>query len=167
MSESKLQEVPSSATTPKQQSLPKRIWTKLGLDIPTITTMIKFALPPTISLCIYQSNAISATFSSVGYLIAVGSILSSGLQPRAAYIEATVSNVLFVSFTTLVAMFAMWTVLKARENQIGSNLSLTAYSSSASAVAGVWVFFMIYIINVCFICYLECPLTFSDSPIGS
>jgi hypothetical protein len=123
-----------------------KAWEKLGLDGQTVMKMIKFALPPTISLCICQSNTVANTYTTVGYLIAIGSILSSGLAPRATYIEATICNVFFVSMTALVSIFAMWTVLKARET---TTAPASTYSSSASAVSGVWIFFLLYVINVC------------------
>jgi hypothetical protein len=140
------------ATKDDAQTLKKsrfvKAWEKVGLDVPTVTKMAKFALPPTISLCLLQSDTISQTYTTVGYLIAIGSILSPGLAPRATYIEATVCNVLFISITALVAMFAMWTVLKARETTTAPGASSNAYNSSASAVAGIWLFFMLYVINV-------------------
>ena len=126
----------------------KTTWARIGLDTTSLANMVKFSLPPTISLCIYQSDAISSVFGATGYLIAVGAILSAVLTPRAVYIESTVSNILFVSLTTLVSMFAMWTVLKARETTTALSDAPEAYNSSASAVSAVWLFFMVYVINV-------------------
>ena len=125
-----------------------RCWDKMGLDTPTMMKMLKFSIPPTLALCIYQSNLISSTYTTVGYLIAIATILSSGLAPRAAYIEATICNVLFVSVSAGVNVFACWTILKARETTAAPGASPTAYNSSASAVAGVWFFFLIYVISV-------------------
>lgn len=125
-----------------------RSWKKLALDKPTAMKMIKFALPPTLALCIYQSDLISRTYSTVGYLIAIGAILSSGLAPRAAYIEATVCNVLFLSISAGTNVFACWTILKARQTTRSPGSAPNAYNSSASAVAGVWFFFLLYVISV-------------------
>src|ERR1700710_2024676 len=78
----------------KRKSKLKAVWEKTGLDTTSLANMVKFALPPTISLCIYQSDAIAGAFGATGYLVAVGSILSSVLAPRAVYIESTVANIL-------------------------------------------------------------------------
>lgn len=140
------------ATTKDEKTHPKsflvRTWDRIGIDRLAFMKMLKFSIPPSLALCIYQSNTISSTYTTVGYLIAIGTILSSGLAPRATYIEATICNIVFLSMTALVNMFACWTVLKARETTAPPGSSPTAYNSSASAVAGVWVFFLLYVINV-------------------
>jgi hypothetical protein len=133
---------------PKKKSKVKELWERIGLDTTSLTNMVKFALPPTISLCIYQSDAISGAFGATGYLVAIGSILSTVLTPRAIYIESTISSILFVSLTTLVSIFAMWTVLKARETTTAPGDAVGTYNSSASAVSAIWLFFMVYVINV-------------------
>jgi hypothetical protein len=132
----------------KKKSKLKVAWEKTGLDTTSLANMVKFALPPTISLCIYQSDTIAGVFGATGYLVAIGSILSSVLAPRAVYIESTVANILFVSLTTIVSIFATWTVLKARETTSTPGGVFEAYNSSASAVSAIWLFFMVYVINV-------------------
>jgi hypothetical protein len=132
----------------RRKSFLIKAWEKIGLDRPTLMKMLKFSIPPSLSLCIYQSNVISSTYTTVGYLIAIGAILSSGLAPRAAYLEATVCNIIGISATALAAMFACWTALKARETTAAPGSAPTSYNSSASAVAGVWIFFLLYVINV-------------------
>ena len=124
------------------------IWSRSGLDGQTLLNMVKFALPPTIALCMFQADAVANTFSTVGYLIAVGTILSSVLAPRAAYLEATACNIVFISTTTAVATLAMWTVIQARKHTTAPGTPAGAYNSSAAAVSGVWLFSMIYVINV-------------------
>ncbi|KIW07754.1 uncharacterized protein PV09_01683 [Verruconis gallopava] len=139
------------ATQDQEQTRKKpillRAWEKLGLDVPTVTKMVKFALPPTVALCICQSDTVLHAYGTVSYLVAVGAVLSSGMAPRAAYIEALISNVVFLGIAALVAIFAMWTVIKARETTSPPGSAPTAYNSSASAVAGVWLFFLLYVIN--------------------
>lgn len=123
-------------------------WNRLGLDRPTVMKMLKFSMPPTFALCIYQSDVVANTYTTVGYLIAIGTILSSGLAPRASYIEATICNVVFLSLTAGVNTFACWTVLRARQTTTAPGSPPSAYTSSASAVAGVWFFFLVWLISV-------------------
>lgn len=44
----------------------KMLPTKLGLDAPTLMTMFKGALAPTIALAAYQSNAFSSEYTTLG-----------------------------------------------------------------------------------------------------
>jgi hypothetical protein len=138
----------------KRQSKLTKMWTEAGLDKTCLAGMVKFALPPTISLCLYQSDTVARVFGSTGYLVAIGSILSAVLAPRAVYIESTVANILLISLTTIITIFASWTVLKARETTTTTGTTVEAYNSSASAVSAIWLFSMIYVINVSciFIC---------------
>jgi hypothetical protein len=129
------------------------IWKRLGLDRPTVMKMLKFSMPPTLALCIYQSDVVANTYTTVGYLIAIGTILSSGLAPRASYIEATICNVVFLSLATGVNTFSCWTVLRARQTTAAPGSAPTAYNSSASAVAGVWFFFLVWLISVRMVSY--------------
>lgn len=59
----------------KKPSKLKQIWTKTGLDVGTIMMMVKGGLPPTIAIAMYQSPAVAAQYSTLGYLIAITSIL--------------------------------------------------------------------------------------------
>lgn len=128
-----------------------RLWEKtisnFNLDLSSFIKMVKFALPPTISLCIFQSTIISNTYTTVGYLIAVGSVLSGVLQPRAVFLQTMMVNVLVISLTTAVATLAMWSAMQARRHTTVPGMG-EGYNSSASGVSGVWLFFMIYAINV-------------------
>lgn len=130
----------------------KKAWTDTGIDRPTLFSMVKFALPPTIALSIYQADMIAYTFTTVGYLIAIASILSGALMPRALFIQNIIVNILTISLTTAIAILAMWSVVQARVHTTPPGGSMSAYNSSASAVAAVWLFFLIYIINVSIPC---------------
>lgn len=67
----------------KEDSLPKRMWDILGLNPGILIIMAKGALPPAISLAIFQATPVAQTYSTLGYLIAVMSILSFAIMPRA------------------------------------------------------------------------------------
>ena len=59
----------------KKPGILKKAWDKLGLDAPTLMMMGKAALPPTIALSMFQADKVAATFSTLGYLVAIISIL--------------------------------------------------------------------------------------------
>ncbi len=67
----------------KKTSLPRRIWAKSGLTMDTLKLMVKGGLPPAIALAIYQSTGVADVYSTIGYLIAISSILSFSIMPRA------------------------------------------------------------------------------------
>lgn len=47
--------------------------------------MVKGALPPTISLAIYQSTPVAKVYSALGYLVAIMLALSFAILPRSIY----------------------------------------------------------------------------------
>ncbi|OGE55937.1 hypothetical protein PENARI_c003G02553 [Penicillium arizonense] len=66
---------------------PSTWWSKLELDSRTMLMMLKGALAPTITIAIYQSDAISNITTTIGYLSALISVLSQALMPRAKFIK--------------------------------------------------------------------------------
>ena len=72
--------------TSKKPSLPKRLWAASGLDSMTLILMFKGALAPTIALAIYQATSIADIYSTLGYLVAIMSILSMPIMPRAKFV---------------------------------------------------------------------------------
>jgi hypothetical protein len=48
--------------------------------------MGKAALPPTIALAMYQADKDAAMYGTLGYLVAIVSILGSCIMPRAKFI---------------------------------------------------------------------------------
>ena len=75
------EKTPSPTSKPVQWT--KKVMTKLEAEKGTLILMLKGALPPTISLAIYQSTAVANLFSSLGYLVAIASILGFAIMPRA------------------------------------------------------------------------------------
>jgi hypothetical protein len=59
----------------KKPSKMKQLWNKVGLDAPTLILMFKGSLPPTIAIAMYQSPAVAAEYSTLGYLVAIASVL--------------------------------------------------------------------------------------------
>ncbi|OJJ50794.1 hypothetical protein ASPZODRAFT_148204 [Penicilliopsis zonata CBS 506.65] len=120
-------------------------WKKLGLDIPTVLLMMKGGLAPTIAVSIYQTEAISSEYTTVGYLVAIISILGFAIMPRAKFIQMLVLDILFVCLAAAVALLMIYSSVKARDHT--SSNSSSVYNSSASAVCGVWLFFQIYVVH--------------------
>ncbi|TKA41393.1 hypothetical protein B0A54_06295 [Friedmanniomyces endolithicus] len=141
----------------------KRIWlAKTGIDQRTYMQMFKGALAPTIAISAYQSTAWAETYTTIGYLCGIIAILSLPIQPRAKYLQTMLTNVLVCCFGCAVALLAMYCTVQARLNSefqqtrnggpgtsglAAGGAPTTTYNSSASAVAGVWLFIQIYAIS--------------------
>ena len=125
----------------------KKIWDKLGLDAPTLLMMGKAALPPTISLAMFQADKVAQTYSTLGYLIAIVSILGFCIMPRAKFVQTMTMNVLATCVGSAIAMLMVWSAVKAREHTTVPGAPPQRYNSSQSAVLGVWLFFQIYVVN--------------------
>lgn len=81
-------------------------------------------------------------------------------MPRAKFIQTMLYNLIATCVGTSVALFAIWTSIKARENtspnvMVGTGAgaptagaATTGYNSSQSAVCAIWLFFQVYLINV-------------------
>ncbi|PLB49083.1 MFS transporter [Aspergillus steynii IBT 23096] len=141
----------------------KNGWARLELDLPTVILMMKGAVPPTIALAAYQADSFASHFNTVGYLVAIVSVLGFAIMPRAKFIQMMVLDVLAVCTASAVALLMMYSSVKAREHtdpssipssgssSIATNgsggITATPYNSSASAVSGVWLFFEIYLVH--------------------
>lgn len=125
----------------------KTKWDKLGLDVPTLLMMGKAALPPTIALAMYEADAVAQFYSTLGYLVAIISILGFCIMPRAKFIQTMTMNVISTCVGSAFAMLMVWSAVKAREHTTVPGAPPSRYNSSQSAVLGVWLFFQIYIVN--------------------
>ncbi|OCK80397.1 MFS transporter [Lepidopterella palustris CBS 459.81] len=131
----------------KPPSKIKQLWTKLGLDIPTVLLMMKAAIPPTISLAIYQADSVAKTYSTLGYLVAIVSILGFCIMPRAKFIQTMALNVISTCVGTAVALLMIWSSIQARKHTTPAGRPMAGYNSSQSAVCAIWLFFQIYLVN--------------------
>ena len=86
-------ETTAPETTPKKPGLLKRVWTGLGLDPATVITMAKGALPPIISLAALQSPTMASKYSTLGYLVAIMSLLGFAIMPRAKFVQNMTLNI--------------------------------------------------------------------------
>jgi len=131
----------------KKPFIIKRIWTKLGLDVPTLMMMGKAALPPTIALSMYQATDVANVYTTLGYLAAIISILGFCIMPRAKFIQTMSMNILGTCIGSAVAMLMVWSGVKARQHTTVPGAPPQRYNSSQSAVLAVWLFFQIYFVN--------------------
>jgi hypothetical protein len=97
----------------------------------------------------YESSAVSDHYTTLGYLVAIVSILGFCIMPRAKFIQTMTMNVLSVCVSGAVCMLMLWSSVKAREHTTPAGLppARYRYNSSQSAVLGVWLFFQIWIVN--------------------
>ena len=127
----------------------------------TLSMMFKGSLAPTIAIAMYQSKTVSGQYGTLGYLVAIASVLGFSIMPRGKFIQTMSLNVLGVCLAAAVNLLALFCAVKARENTSppvppsspsgGSSAGAIApptYNSSQSAVCAVWLVVNIYIINI-------------------
>ena len=143
----------------KKQSLPKRIWSSLGLNTGMIIMMLKGALPPTISIALYQWSAFANHFSTLGYLVAIMATLSFAIMPRAKFFQTMMFNVFGICIGAAIALLQIYCAVEARAHTSppqpkpsggapSPGAQVAGYNSSASAVCAIWLFFNIYVANL-------------------
>ncbi|KAJ5528814.1 hypothetical protein N7527_002207 [Penicillium freii] len=123
----------------------KKTWQKTGLDRPTILLMMKGGIPPTIAVSIYQSQPVANEYTTLGYLVAIVSILGFAIMPRAKFIQMMIFDVLAVCIAACLALLTMFCSVRARQHT--ANNPTDAYNSSASAVSGLWLFIQIWMVH--------------------
>ncbi|OJD30580.1 mfs transporter [Diplodia corticola] len=135
----------------------KKIWAKYGpdLDVPTVLMMGKGALPPTIAISMYQSTAVANEFTTLGYLMAIVSILGFAVMPRAKFMQTMLLNLIATCVASAMNLLMMYCAVKARQHTThatatppASATSSYTYNSSASAVSAIWLFFQVYFVNL-------------------
>ena len=141
--------------------LPKRLWEKSGLNVGMLVMMLKGASPPTIAIALYQSTGFAETYSTLGYLVAIMSILSFAIMPRAKFFQTMLFNIIGICIGSCVALLTIYCSVQARAHTTpqtpsgrksssggpSPGASVAPYNSSASAVCAIWLFFNIYVSN--------------------
>jgi len=107
---------------------------------------------PTIAIAMYQTTVISSYFRTLGYLIAIISVLCVPILPRAKFLQVFALNLFAMCLGAAISMLAIWSAIKARSDPPSTASPATAltappYNSSQSAVCGVWLFFSIWAAN--------------------
>ena len=147
--------------TQSNTPLPKRVWEKSGLNVGMLVMMFKGALPPTIAIALYQSAGFAETYSTLGYLVAIMSILSFAIMPRAKFFQTMSFNIISICIGSCVALLTIYCSVQARAHTTppipsgpksssggpSPGASVAPYNSSASAVCAIWLFFNIYVSN--------------------
>ena len=152
------EEAEAGPPSKQKPSLWSRMWTKSGLNMGMLMMMVKGALPPTISLAIYESTSVAKIYSTLGYLVAIMSVLSFAILPRSKFIQTMVLNVIGVCIGAAVALLEIYCSVQARAHTTPPALSpssagpspgakVAPYNSSAAAVCAIWLFFNIYVVN--------------------
>ena len=141
----------------KEQSLIKRLWDRSGLNPGMLMMMFKGALPPAISLAVYQSTSFADIYSTLGYLVAIMSVLSFAILPRSKFIQTMLFNIIGVCIGAAVSLLEIYCSVQARAHTSPSvkptgkgpspGAAVATYNSSASAVSAIWLFFNIYVVN--------------------
>lgn len=82
-------------------------------------------------------------YTTLGYLVAIISVLGFAIMPRAKFIQMMIFDVLAVCLAACFALLTMFSSVKAREHTQSNG----SYNSSASAVSAVWLFFQIWLVH--------------------
>ena len=145
------------ASSSRKPSIFRRAWNNMDLNLGTLMMMFKGAVPPAISLAAYQSTSFADTFSTLGYLVAIMSVLSFPILPRSKFIQTMLLNIIAICFGAAITLLAIYCSVQARahttpvrspsSNGPSPGASLVEYNSSASAVCAIWLFFNIYFAN--------------------
>ena len=92
----------------------------------------------------YQASSVAGEYTTVGYLVAIISILALAILPRAKFLQNLLLSLLFTCLGSAMTMFGIWTAIKARERSTPANASpqqRSGYNSSANAVCALWLIF--------------------------
>ena len=145
------------ASSTRKPSVFRRAWKSMDLNLGMLTMMVKGALPPAISLAAYQGTSFADTFSTLGYLVAIMSLLSFAILPRSKFIQTMLLNIIAICFGAAIVLLAIYCSVQARahttpvrspsSNGPSPGASVVKYNSSASAVCAIWLFFDIYFAN--------------------
>lgn len=141
----------------KDPSFAAKTWDKLGLNVGMLMLMAKGSLPPTIAIALYENTAFAMNFLTAGYLVAIMSVLSSAIMPRAKFIQTMVINIIGVCIGAAIALLTIYCSVQARAHTTPAPQStsggptpvarMAGYNSSAAAVCAIWLFANIYFIN--------------------
>ena len=145
------------ASSTRKASIFRWAWNNMDFSPWILTMMFKGALAPAISIAAYQGTPFADTFSTLGYLVAIMSVLSFPILPRSKFIQTMLLNVIAICFGAAVLLLAIYCSVQARahttplrsasSNGPSPGATVAKYNSSASAVCAIWLFFNIYFAN--------------------
>lgn len=141
------QNSPDTATATGNSSKFKQLWDKAGLDMQTLAMMLKGSLPPTIAIAMYQARDVAAIYQTLGYLVAIASILGMAVMPRGLFVQNMLLNILAICIASATNLLALYSAVQARLHTTAPGSPSAGYNSSASAVLAVWLIFQTYVTN--------------------
>lgn len=100
--------------TEKKPSKLKQLWEKAGLDKVTLILMLKGSLPPIIAIAMYQSPAVAQQYATLGYLVAITSVLGMAILPRGVFIQTMLMNIIAICVASSVNLLALYCAIQAR-----------------------------------------------------
>lgn len=115
--------------------------------------MFKGSVPPLVALCMMQSDSVASQYSTLGYLVAITSVLGFCIMPRGKFVQTMLMNLTAICLAAAVNLLALYTVLQARHNTTSSlarepsKPASVPYNSSASVVCAIWLCIQTYLIN--------------------
>ncbi|EXJ84277.1 hypothetical protein A1O3_04944 [Capronia epimyces CBS 606.96] len=120
----------------------KKVAAKINLDLPTFLMMLKGGASPAIALAAYQSDGWAETYSTLGYLVAILSVLSLPILPRGKFIQSMMTALFTLCLAAAMALLSIQCAVAARQGA-----QPTQYSAAANVTACVWLFFNLYVAN--------------------
>lgn len=102
----------------------------------------------------YESDSWARQYTTLGYLIAIMSLLAMPILPRAKFLQSLLISVIAICFAAAVSLLSIQCAVAARSapsggtrtGDSGSKQALQ-YSSAANVTACVWLFFHLYLAN--------------------
>jgi hypothetical protein len=96
---------------------------------------------------------VAETYSTLGYLVAIVSIISFCIMPRAKFIQTMIMNLIAICLGAAIGLLVVYCSVQARLHTRVAPLAgspdagTVSYNSSASVVSAVWLFFQVYLVN--------------------
>ncbi|TVY38822.1 Uncharacterized protein LSUB1_G004247 [Lachnellula subtilissima] len=133
-------------TAKPKDSMVQKLIAKIGLDVGTVMMMFKGSVAPAIGIAFYQADGVAKTYSTIGYLVPIVTVLSMPIMPRAKYFQTITLNLIGICIGASIALLGIWSGVQARKHTTPVG-SIAAYNSSQSAVCAIWLFANIYFVN--------------------
>lgn len=132
----------------RQPSKLNQLWTKLRPDALTLILMFKGSLPPTIGIALFQADSFAEHYQTLGYLVAISSVLGFCIMPRGKFLQTMTVNVFAVCFAAAINLLALYCAIQARIHTTPAGAAIDGYNASASAVCAIWLIVFVFAISV-------------------
>lgn len=119
----------------------KSVLAQLTLDRYSVMMAIKASIPPTVLLCVIQSNTWINLFKTQAYLAAILSACAMPALPRARLIEYNFQLAFAIALSYCWVLLGAWSGLQARKHTADSPEGLNAYNASAETINAIFLIF--------------------------